>query len=106
MTPSKPISPSLGINSDGKHEASSHSITCGAISDSENSRTVRRRCCCSSVNEKSTRPQERFSAFGQTNYLYHSASGSLWRPSWMIPKLQLDTIAEKDLTQRSPRAGR
>src|SRR5882762_4064891 len=95
MTPSKPISPSLGINSDGKREASSHSITWGAISDSANSRTLRRRCCCSSVKEKSTGPQESFSAFWQTNYLYHRAKGSLWRPSWVVPKLHLDTTAEQ-----------
>src|SRR5882762_2703726 len=101
MTPSKPISPSFGINSDGKREASSHSITWGAISDSANSRTLRRRCCFSSVKEKSTGPQESFSAFGQTNYLYHRAKGSLWRPSWMVPKLHFCTMAEKDLTQSS-----
>src|SRR6266478_824740 len=54
ITPSSPISPSFGIISTGKCEASSHSITCGAISPSANSRTLRRNCCCSSVNEKST----------------------------------------------------
>src|SRR6185437_9406168 len=54
MTPRKPISASLGIISEGNWEASSHSITCGAISASANSRTVRRRCCCSSVRENST----------------------------------------------------
>src|SRR5450432_4356290 len=40
--------------SDGKCEASSHSITCGAISPSANSRTLRCSCFCSSVNVKST----------------------------------------------------
>src|SRR5580658_432040 len=54
ITPRKPISASLGMISDGKVESSSHSITWGAISPSANSRTVRRRCCCSSVREKST----------------------------------------------------
>src|SRR5690348_13547959 len=54
MTPRKPISASLGIISEGNWEASSHCITCGAISASANSRTVRRRCCCSSVRENST----------------------------------------------------
>src|SRR5277367_2909432 len=54
ITPRKPISASLGMISEGNVEASSHSITCGAISPSANSRTVRRRCCCSSVSEKST----------------------------------------------------
>src|SRR5262249_50309408 len=34
----------------GKCEASSHSITWGAISPSANSRTLLRSCCCSSVN--------------------------------------------------------
>src|SRR6195256_6665675 len=95
MTPSNPISPSFGINSDGKREASSHSITWGAISDSANSRTLRRRCCCSSVKEKSTGPQESFSAFEQTNYLYHRAKGSLWSPSSVVPNLHLDTTAEQ-----------
>src|ERR1700680_3250469 len=32
-------------------------MKCGAISDSANSRTLRRSCCCSSVKEKSTSPQ-------------------------------------------------
>src|SRR5437879_4021860 len=54
MTPSSPISANLGMISNGKWDASSHSITCGAISPSANSRTLRRNCCCSSVNEKST----------------------------------------------------
>src|SRR5713101_7090629 len=83
MTPSKPISPSLGINSDGKREASSHSITCGAISDSANSRTLRRRCCCSSVKEKSTGPQASFRAYGRTNYLYHRGASGPRQPSQM-----------------------
>src|SRR5262249_23469803 len=56
--PSRPISASLGMISVGKCEASSHSITCGAISPSANSRTLRRNCCCSSVNVKSTIPLE------------------------------------------------
>src|SRR5579863_2515069 len=63
ITPRKPISASLGITSEGNCEASSHSITCGAISASANSRTARRRCCCSSVNENST------------TYLYHGVMG-------------------------------
>src|ERR1700683_3590097 len=53
MTPRNPISASLGMISEGNFEASSHSMTCGAISPSANSRTVRRSCCCSSVREKS-----------------------------------------------------
>src|SRR5208282_945218 len=57
MTPRKPMSASLGMISDGKCETSSHSITCGAISPSANSRTVRRSCCCSSVRENSTEPR-------------------------------------------------
>src|SRR5438309_2279909 len=40
--------------SSGKWEASSHSITCGVISPSANSRTLLRSCCCSSVNANST----------------------------------------------------
>src|SRR6266478_4848034 len=40
--------------STGKCDASSHSIACGAISPSANSRTLRRRCCCSSVKLNST----------------------------------------------------
>src|SRR3984885_8738747 len=52
-TPRNPISASLGMISEGNFEASSHSMTCGAISPSANSRTVRRSCCCSSVREKS-----------------------------------------------------
>src|SRR6266436_7455813 len=54
ITPSSPISPSLGMISMGKYDASSHSITCGPISPSANSRTLRRSCCCSSVNANST----------------------------------------------------
>jgi len=46
-----------------KREASSHSITWGAISDSANSRTLRRSAAVRSVKEKSTGPQESFSAF-------------------------------------------
>src|SRR5258708_8088789 len=38
----------------GKCDTSSHSITCGAISPSANSRTLRRSCCCSSVRLNST----------------------------------------------------
>src|ERR1700733_1400990 len=53
ITPRNPISASLGMISEGNFEASSHSMTCGAISPSANSRTVRRSCCCSSVREKS-----------------------------------------------------
>src|ERR1700680_3929820 len=55
MMPSRPSSASLGISSAGKREASSHSMTWGAISDCAKSRTVRWSCCCSSVREKSTR---------------------------------------------------
>src|SRR6266853_6795716 len=103
ITPSKPISASFGINSDGKREASSHSITWGPISESANSRTLRRRCCCSSVKEKSTGPQASFSPYGRTNYLYHTANGSPWGHRGWVPKLQLDAGAEKDLTQRTQR---
>ena len=52
-----PVSPrpaSFGSRSMGKCCASSHAITCGRISASANSRTVRRRSCCSSVGRKST----------------------------------------------------
>src|SRR5258708_538663 len=54
----------------GKCEASSHSITWGDISPSANSRMLRRSCCCSSVNEKSTV----FSSFGP------GSNGSYSRP--------------------------
>src|SRR5215469_15289609 len=54
MTPSRPISASLGRSSRGKWEASSHSITWGPISPSANSRTDLRSCCCSGVKVKST----------------------------------------------------
>src|SRR5262249_25537976 len=53
MMPSRPMSASLGMISSGKCEASSHSITCGRISPSANSRIDLRSCCCSGVNEKS-----------------------------------------------------
>src|SRR5882672_1593369 len=56
MMPSSPISASWGMISSGKWETSSHSITCGAISPSANSRMLLRSCCCSSVKEKSTLP--------------------------------------------------
>src|SRR5262249_26574312 len=51
--PRRPISASLGMISSGKCEASSHSITCGRISPSANSRMDLRSCCCSDVKEKS-----------------------------------------------------
>src|ERR1044072_314534 len=51
-TPVNPRSASLGSSSIGKCWASSHSITCGAISASANSRTLVFTCCCSSVNLK------------------------------------------------------
>src|ERR1051325_7052745 len=48
-----PRRPSSFTVSSGKCEASSHSMTCGRISRSANSRTLLRSCCCSSVNSKS-----------------------------------------------------
>src|SRR5580692_684183 len=54
MTPRRPISASFGMISIGNFEASSHSMTCGAISPSANSRMLRRSWFCSSVKEKST----------------------------------------------------
>ena len=69
----KPSSASLGMISEGKVEASSHSITCGAISPSANSRTVRRSCCCSLVRENSTKPHRK-KRFRAALHLYHSDS--------------------------------
>ncbi len=40
ITPSIPSSPRRATTSRGKTWASSHSMTCGAISDSANSRTI------------------------------------------------------------------
>src|SRR5580700_9573013 len=74
MTPSKPISAICGMISEGKVEASSHSITCGAISPSANSRTVLRSCCCSLVRENSTTPHRKTRASGAALHLYHSDS--------------------------------
>src|SRR3990167_10870034 len=54
MMPKRPNSASFGARSSAKCAASSHSITCGRISPSANSRTVRRSCSCSSVSLKST----------------------------------------------------
>src|SRR3989338_8487786 len=54
MTPKRPSSASFGTRSSEKCAASSHSITCGRISASANSRTVRHSCSCSSVSLKST----------------------------------------------------
>src|ERR1019366_4149706 len=51
-TPIIPSSASLRIASRGKVWASSHSMTCGAISASANSRTIRRIASCSSESEK------------------------------------------------------
>src|SRR6202142_703479 len=65
MTPRRPSSASLGMSSEGNVEASSHSITCGAISLSANLRTVLRSCCCSSVRENSTKPHGRSAPSGQ-----------------------------------------
>src|ERR1019366_6842305 len=42
---------------------------CGAISDSANSRTLRRSCCCSSVKEKSTGPQGNSASYS-AQFLY------------------------------------
>src|SRR5215471_11386975 len=64
MTPSSPISASFGIISIGKCEASSHSITWGAISPSANSRTLRRSCCCSSVSWKFKRASLSAQSYG------------------------------------------
>src|SRR3954471_9590580 len=71
MTPRRPRFASLGISSVGNCDASSHSITCGRISDSANSRTVRRSCCCSSVKEKSTREPRKL-----TNPFYTASSAT------------------------------
>src|SRR5712692_5992398 len=91
MTPSRPISARWGIISEGKCEASSHSITWGAISVSANSRTVRRSCCCSSVREKSTGARAQLPSQAALArvvrrqarvHLYHarcSARNGLWR---------------------------
>ena len=51
---------SFGCNSTGKCCDSSHSITCGAISDSANSRTLILTCCCSSLNSNSMFVYTRF----------------------------------------------
>src|SRR6266404_9327740 len=51
-TPVRPNAASFGCSSIGKCCASSHSITCGAISASANSRTLVLICCCSSFNSK------------------------------------------------------
>src|ERR1700704_1992804 len=84
ITPKSPISASFGMISTGKCEASSHSITCGAISPSANSRTLRRNCCCSSVNEKST------GILGRSKFYLYPAK------VWLIPivpqKLPADRV--------------
>src|SRR5258707_1124827 len=49
----RPRAASLGSRSGENCCASSHSMTCGFISASANSRTVRRRICCSSDGRKS-----------------------------------------------------
>src|SRR4030095_774213 len=49
----RPSSPIFGNSSFGKCCASSHSMTCGRISASANSRTIRLTCSCSSVKSKS-----------------------------------------------------
>ena len=51
-TPIKPSSAIFGSSSSGKCCALSHSITCGRISLSANSRTLRRSSSCSSVSRK------------------------------------------------------
>src|SRR5438552_14140064 len=51
-----PISPSLPNSltvASGYSPASSHFMTCGAISRAAKSRTLRRKCCCSSLSWKS-----------------------------------------------------
>ena len=56
-TPIIPSSPSLRIASRGKVWASSHSMTCGAISLSANSRTILRIASCSSERAKFIPPR-------------------------------------------------
>src|SRR5574341_652556 len=53
ITPIKPSSASFGFSSMGKCCVSSHSLTCGAISLSANSRTLIFICCCSSLSSNS-----------------------------------------------------
>src|SRR5579864_9486052 len=50
-------------------------MTCGEISDSANSRTLRRSCCCSSVKEKSTGPQVNYVS-NTAHFLYTTG---MWR---------------------------
>src|SRR5579872_6619836 len=98
MMPKRPRSASLGIISEGNWEASSHSMTCGAISDSANSRTVRRSCCCSSVKEKSTIASAGAAFFG---YFQFSTGLDVAREStpnafaigeWLVLGLKLDVL--------------
>src|SRR5258708_3668327 len=71
----------------GKCEASSHSITWGVIAPSANSRMLRRSCCCSSVNEKSTmilcRPG--FSAsYSRPKFGLYSLHEAVGRKDWVL----------------------
>src|SRR5579862_3817004 len=74
-TPSKPILPSSLMVASGNSPASSHSMTCGLISRSANSRTLFFSCSCSSFSRKSTVPSStRGTAvrqFRSTGFLHH-----------------------------------
>src|SRR5437879_4561253 len=64
------------MSSVGKREASSHSMTCGAISDCAKSRTVRWSCCCSSVREKSTRVGPQAGVYARTSNIHTVGCGT------------------------------
>src|SRR5215469_15422738 len=70
----------------GKCDASSHSITWGAISPSANSRTPFRSCCCCSVNANSTILPPPLSVFSIAllNTIYSTSFG---RPRRRVPRL-------------------
>src|SRR5581483_8788129 len=54
VAPRKPTSASLPTIAGSTASARSHSVANGAISESQNSRAVRRMSCCSSVSSRST----------------------------------------------------
>src|SRR5579864_1715635 len=99
--PSKPSLASCGTISCGKWEASSHSIMCGAISASANSRTVRRSACCSSVNEKSKVASVASLEFYADILLYHSGRFS---PKERRTQFLLDVCALQGFLVRNERA--
>ena len=102
--PSARARASFGSRSIGKCCASSHSITCGPISASANSRTVRRRSCCSSVGRKSIgrNVSSGNRENGQSQARARAAHRRTSSPSRIFDMLRHDPLADGSLVSRVP----